>query len=338
MCFMNKYIISKDDKKYRAFPDLLLINDKLICIFAEMNDEKKEYNLCYSISEDRGQTWSETKIFAPKLDDNGRWDAPRICNIDNEILVYSSWYLNGDKSKKNSYIHIWRCDEELNIKSFEKTTITGIVPDKIVVIDDKWIMASQERNEKLDTTIFFSYDLGKTWSQKQILAHNDLYNLCETSIVKIDNKLVALMRENSDQGIDCLKTISDDNGKTWSEIYKMPIPACHRPVTTKLMSGKYLITYRFNQGKFIGKGIHGQNLFGCLCTKEDMLEPDRNNISTRIFPIDYDRNINSNCGYTGVVQFDDGMIYVASYIVDDNPVGQIRGYSFYESDIVIETK
>ena len=97
----------------------------------------------------------------------------------------------------------------------------------------------------------------------------------------------------------------------------------------------YLITYRFNQGKFIGRGVHGHNVMGCLLKKEDMLETNRDNIQSRIFPIDYDRNINSNCGYTGVVEFDDGMIYVVSHIVDDNKVGQIRGYSFYIKDIII---
>ena len=130
--------------------------------------------------------------------------------------------------------------------------------------------------------------------------------------------------------------VSYDKGETWSDIYKMPIPACHRPIITKLRSDKYLITYRFDHANFIGKGMHGHIFMGCLCTKDDLLEKNRDNIVTRIFPIDYDRNINSNCGYSGCVQFDDEMIYVTSHIVDDNPVAQIRGYSFYENDILID--
>ena len=115
----------------------------------------------------------------------------------------------------------------------------------------------------------------------------------------------------------------------------MPIPACHRPVITKL-NNNYLITYRFNQGKFFGKAHHGQIIMGCLINEEDLLETDRDKVESRIFPIDYDRSINSNCGYTGVVQFDDGMIYVVSHIMDDNIVAQIRGYSFYENDLIIK--
>lgn len=67
-----------------------------------------------------------------------------------------------------------------------------------------------------------------------------------------------------------------------------------------------------------------------------LLEIDRDKIVPRIFPIDYDRNINSNCGYSAQVQLDDESIYVTSHIVDDNPVGQIRGYRFKEKDLVIK--
>lgn len=334
---INKYNISRDGKFYRAFPDLILVNNRLICVFVEMEKEDKIFNICVTSSCDRGITWSERKIIKEKIDDNGRWDAPRINKMKNgDIIVTSSWYLNNDKDKKNSYIYMFYLDDDLNIKKEIKTTMTGIVPDKILELNDKWILISQERNEVLDAIIYYSFDQGNTWTNKKILKHNPNYNLCETSAIKIDNKIVALMRENSGRGIDALKIISDDNGNTWSDIYNMPIPACHRPVITELKEKYYLITYRFDQGKFYGKGHHGQNIMGCLIKKEDMLETDRDKIESRIFPIDYDRNINSNCGYTGVAEFDDGMIYVTSFIVDDNKVGQISGYSFYLKDIIID--
>ena len=33
---ITKYSISKDNKIYRAFPDLILSDNKLICVFVEM--------------------------------------------------------------------------------------------------------------------------------------------------------------------------------------------------------------------------------------------------------------------------------------------------------------
>lgn len=338
---INKYIISKDKILYKAFPDLILLGDKMICIFSEMDEKNKVFNISYNYSFDRGVSWSESKIFVTKINDKGRWDSPRLCKMnDGSIIVVCPWYENHNHS--NSYVYMWKCDKDLNIiNEMKKTTITGIVPDKILEIDDKWIITTHERNinKRLETFIYYSYDKGITWTDKKILATDDKYNLCETSIIKVDsNTLVALMRENSSQGIDALKIISYDKGVTWSEIYKTPIPACHRPIITRLSSGRYLITYRFDQGRYKLKGMHGQNIFGCLCNKEDLLETNRDNMSTRIFPIDYDRSLNPNCGYTGVVEFEDGMIYVASFIIDDNPVGQIRGYSFYESDLIINNK
>lgn len=337
---IDKFIISKDNKYYRAFTDLININNRLICSFSEMNKETKEFNVCICESNDFGKTWSERKILQKKIDDNGRWDCSRLCKLkDESIILLSTWYLNNDETKKESYVYFWKFDNNFNyINGPIKSNINGIVPDKIIELDDRWILSTHENKNdgKRETYLYTSFDKGLNWN-KTHLSHTDIYDVCETSIVAIDNSiLVALMRENSGQGIDCLKTISYDKGETWSEIYKMPIPACHRPIISKLNSGNYLITYRFDYAKMDRKGIHGNIFMGCICTKEDLLEKNRDNIKTRIFPIDYDRNVNSNCGYSGQIQFDDGKIYVTAHIVDDNPVAQIRGYSFYEKDLIIK--
>ena len=43
---ITKYNISKDNKLYRAFPDLILKDNKLICVFVEMNKEDNISNIC----------------------------------------------------------------------------------------------------------------------------------------------------------------------------------------------------------------------------------------------------------------------------------------------------
>ena len=111
---IKKYSISKDDKLYRAFPDLILVDNKLICVFVEMDKIDKIFNICITISNDRGITWSNRKVIKSKIDDNGRWDAPRINKMKNgDIIITSSWYLNDDKSKKNSYIYMFYLDNNL---------------------------------------------------------------------------------------------------------------------------------------------------------------------------------------------------------------------------------
>ena len=94
------------------------------------------------------------------------------------------------------------------------------------------------------------------------------------------------------------------------------------------MDGRVMITFRFMQG---GKGWLGtwtQNFFAAVTDRESLLARAREDAWTRIMPLDYDRSLRSDLGYSGWVQFPDGEIYTVSYIVDDWPRGQIRGYSF----------
>ena len=65
------------------------------------------------------------------------------------------------------------------------------------------------------------------------------------------------------------------------------------------------------------------------------MAPTRDDAQTRILPIDFDRSSESDTGYSGWVQFDDGEIYIANYVLDDAPKGQIRGYSVQMADFML---
>ncbi|GAG25077.1 unnamed protein product, partial [marine sediment metagenome] len=159
--------------------------------------------------------------------------------------------------------------------------------------------------------------------------------LCEGSVVELPGgELVCFLRENSGMGLDAFKSISTDGGMTWDGTYKIPIPGCHRPVAGMLQSGKVMITHRFMQG---GKGWIGwwtQNFFAALTDVESCLATTREEAHTRIMPLDFDRSPESDTGYSGWAQFPDGEIYVVTYILDDAPKAQIRGYAFRESDFI----
>ena len=82
-------------------------------------------------------------------------------------------------------------------------------------------------------------------------------------------------------------------------------------------------------------GAWTQNFFAAFFDEESAKAKERSEQSAMIFPIAYDRSPKSDLGYSGWVQFDDGEIYVATYIVDDAPSAQIRGYSFTEEDVLL---
>ena len=92
---------------------------------------------------------------------------------------------------------------------------------------------------------------------------------------------------------------------------------------------------RFMQG---GKGWLGswtQNLFAALTDDESALAPVRSRAWTRILPVDFDRSPESDQGYTGWVQFEDGEIYIVNYIMENAPKAQIRGYSLRGEDFLL---
>jgi sialidase-1 len=97
----------------------------------------------------------------------------------------------------------------------------------------------------------------------------------------------------------------------------------------------YLMTYRYMQG---GKGWLGswtQNFFGAFFDHNSLLATTRKEHGIRIFPIAYDRSPKSDMGYSGWVELENGNFYVVTYLLDDAPLAQIRGYEFTWDDVII---
>lgn len=69
--------------------------------------------------------------------------------------MLATWYLNDDKTKKNSYVYMWNFDDDFKLISGPiKATINGIVPDKITQLDDRLITSTHENNNEKKRNIF----------------------------------------------------------------------------------------------------------------------------------------------------------------------------------------
>jgi sialidase-1 len=221
--------------------------------------------------------------------------------------------------------------------------LKGIVPDKYRMLNNGRIaIAAHHLHEgKLTEFLRYSDDGGKTWSDPVTIAHDPRYHLCEVCLIPLgENKVAALLRENSGLGYDCLKCVSHDNGETWGELVNFPLPGCHRPVAAPLKDGRFLITYRFHHGAGrCGMGSGAQNFFGAVTDRESLLADTRSMAAVTIFPIDHDRAQRADTGYSGWVQLPDNSVYVVNYIVDDAvSKGQIRGYRFDPDSLFIAEK
>ncbi len=337
---IEKFSVSNDSSVYEAFPDVMLTaGGKLICVFAEcthhMDRDYTRIMICES--SDRGRTWSRKRPLSENTKGLGYFlNCPRIQQLaDGRLVVVVDRILGKigeDESREKSVIVLYFSDDMgATWNEPVETPARGIVPDRICVTPTgRWLLGSHFNDldfGHLVQQLWYSDDKGQSWQGPVIVAKKEGLSLCEISILPVKDKLVGFLRENSFTGLDCFKVISGDDGETWSEPVKFPLPACHRPVAGHLNDGSLFITYRFMQG---GKGWLGhwtQNLFAAVTDDESALAEKREDAWTRIIPIDYDGSEISDLGYSGWVQFDDGEIYIVNYIVDDAEKAQIRGYS-----------
>lgn len=337
---MEKWTVSRDDSVYEAWPDVVKTpSGKLICIFTECAHhlKREQVRLVTAESTDRGRTWSRKRAFTDVCVGDFTWNNARITALPDGRLAACCDLTAHDS---DGTVYLWFADPEgERWEGSIETPVKGIVPNKLLELPNgRWILAAHRKDAELGKLVVYSRysdDKGKTWSEEAIVGRDERYNLCEPTILVLsDGSLVAMMRENSGMGYDGQKSISRDNGETWEGVYPLALCGCHRPVATRLHSGRILITYRFAHGAGPW-GCWTQNFMAALTDEESCREPERKKQRMRIIPIDYDRNEKADIGYSGVAQFDDGEIYIVNYIMDDSVNSQIRGYSLREDELIL---
>lgn len=334
---IEKFVISNDPRLYEAWPDLTLApNGDLVCVFSECTSHcvRNYTRIMLASSSDEGRTWAPKRPLTEGTKDlDYYYNCARISTLPDgtlAVIVDRIPRVGEGSAHLTENVVYFSKDNGETWSEPQVLPIKGIVPDKFRVLNNGRIALAAHYPYEGVLTEFTCYsdDNGKTWSEPVILAHDPRYNLCEACLIPLgDNKVAALLRENSGLGYDSFKCVSTDNGATWSKPVNFPIPGCHRPAAGPLKDGRYLVTYRFYHGGGCGKGAGAQNFFGALTDRDSLLSEDRKGAATRIFPIDHDRSSRADTGYSGWVQLPDGSVYIANYIVDDAlTLGQIRGY------------
>ena len=340
---MKKFTISRDDNIYEAWPDVVLSSSgKLICVFSECTHHiNRDYSRIMLVdSTDKGRTWSAKRPLTEETNGIPFYNNPRISQLKDGrlVIIIDKLFAKEEEAKLEecrNYLYFSN-DDGNSWSAPQETPMCGIVPDKLLELPNgRWILAAHYKtNGFLAQFMRFSDDCGKTWSDRISVGEKAGLNLCEASILPIgEDNLVAFMRENSGLGRPCYKTISEDNGLTWKNLTKFPLPGCHRPVSGILDNGQIMITYRFAQGGKGGFGKMMQNFFVALTDQKSVLANSYKEAWTRIIPLDYDCSPASDLGYSGWVQFDDGEIYIVNYIMDNAPTAYICGYSMTYKDI-----
>ena len=343
---IEKFCISRDPELYEAWPDVVLTRSgKLVCVFTECthHSDRSYTRIMQTESVDEGRTWTAKHPLTEGTTGLPySYNCARISALSDGrlVVIVDRVPAVGEKENYNAVnVLYFSSDEGTTWSDAVETPLRGIVPDKLRELDTgRWIISAQY-TVKGHLTQFCrcSDDRGRTWSDEILMAFDRRYQLCEVSILPLGGgRLVAFMRENSGLGYDCIKTISYDNGESWSPLVNFPLPGCHRPVAGKLRDGRIFITYRFMQGGMGGFGAWTQNFFAALTDESSALSVRRSDAWTRIIPVDYDRSPHSDLGYSGWVQLADKNVYIVNYIVDDAiDKGQIRGYRMNVDDFIL---
>lgn len=338
---IKKFIISREDTIYEAFPRLVLTKSgDLICFFTECNvhNDRSFSRVVYTKSSDRGRTWGKKHILSEGTKNENYWYdcVGAACLSDGWVIVIVN---RGGSDGRQNVLYFGNSKGD-NWEGPVETPIKGIVPDNPCELSSgRWLVAAHGKSPEhgfLEEKLWYTDNQGEDWIGPITVGSQKGLHLCEASIFSLPcGTLAAYMRENSSQGWDGYKSISKDRGETWEGPYRVPLPGCHRPVAGLLQSGKVLIAHRFMQG---GKGWLGywtQNLFAAITDVESVKSTKREEQWSRILPLDFDRSPVSDTGYADWVQFEDGEIYIANYIVDDAPKAHIRGYSLREEDFIL---
>ncbi len=346
---IERYSISRDPTYYHAFPDLALTpRGRLVCVYLRCrhHTDRSHTQILIQHSDDQGQTWSPPRPVAPAHDwSDGQqwfWNCPRIVTLPTgELVVLCDRHPPG--SDTAAPVFLWfSTDEGESWAGPHATPAVGIVPDRLQVLRHglhagRWVLAAHRRNAQdlWEVRCWWSDDVGRSWQGPGMVACVPALKLCEPSVFELPTgELVALLRENSGEGLDAYKALSTDGGTSWGAVTRFPLPGCHRPVGGILASGRVLVGYRFTQGGRGNLGKTFQNFFVALTDVESCLSTERKHCLTRIAPVDFDRSAYCDTGYCGWVQLPDGVVVLVNYILDDWPRGQIRAYRLRESDLL----
>lgn len=245
---------------YEAFPDVCRLRDgRLVAVFyagyghVSLPEERlpKGGRICYSLSIDEGQTWSDARLLYDGPDDDRD---PSIVHLSNGSLICNFFSLRKrEMIKKREAAWTGLGSWMVVSKDLGKTWSgpTQISKDYYCsaplreLPDGRLILGLYRQTGKISHgAVIISEDEGKTWGSP-IDIDNGGYKLdAETDVILLkDGSLYAVQREPK---TTMCSSISKDGGKTWSVSRPLGFPG-HCPYLLRTPDDIILLAHRLPQ-------------------------------------------------------------------------------------------
>ena len=132
---LQKFIVSRDDSIYHAWPDVVLCKSgKMICTFTECvsHADRNKSRIVMVESYDRGRTWSEKRPLTEVTTAEDYYNNARISLLpDGRLAIICDREYGKEKPETKLEVYVWFSSDEG--KTWSEPILTpavGIVPDK----------------------------------------------------------------------------------------------------------------------------------------------------------------------------------------------------------------
>ena len=321
-------VISKNDSRYRAFPDIVRIGDRLAVVFRDSDCHvATQSRLMIAYSDDFGASWSDAVVL-----DHSCGHMPRASRLaDGSVVIIDDGAPpNSKQAKCGVATRIFKLEPgQREFTSWQVPTgsprcipdCPTFAPDRILQINDnEWITLGQIRlgiiskRHSFANFVYRSLDAGRSWSIDTIALCDPKVRLCEPSMCRLkDGRIIAFYRNNEPNGAT-MYNFADSSGSTWDEARLAPFFGM-RPTVGQLEDGRLFITYRKLDNPCGTAAWLGSldELMSMDKSREFMLMPAGDNIPLGDF------------GYSGWIELSRGVVYVTYHHADESGQSYIRG-------------
>ena len=119
---MQKFVVSRDDSIYEAWPDVALCDSgRLVCVFSECDHhgDRNNARIAYVTSDNRGRFWSPKRYLTEKAvrtpgHRGPYYNCARISRLSDGRLAVVCDLIRGphENAVENTEIHLWFSSDE----------------------------------------------------------------------------------------------------------------------------------------------------------------------------------------------------------------------------------